>query len=118
MDYSSPFPRQFKNQNGPSWQITVFKDAEWSDLANYVVGNSGVGIEIGHSRIIMHTSQVMYWYEPHCGRDERVIMINIALCAGMGQALPIPVHNGLAAELHHVLDINTFTYVFVLKSIT
>jgi hypothetical protein len=56
MDYSSPFPRQFKNQNGPSWQITVFKDAEWSDLANYVVGNSGVGIEIGHSRIIMHTS--------------------------------------------------------------
>jgi hypothetical protein len=40
-----------------SFCILVFKDAEWSDLANYVVGNSGVGIEIGHSRIIItHTS--------------------------------------------------------------
>jgi hypothetical protein len=45
-------------------------------------------------------------------------MRNIALRAGMGQVLPIPVHNGLAAELHHVLDINTFTYVFIFKSIT
>jgi hypothetical protein len=117
MDYSSPFPtRQFKNQNGLSWHITVFKDAEWSDLANHVVGNSGVRIETGHSRIITHTNWVMYWYEPHSGGDERV-MINVALHAGMGQALPIPVHNGLAAELHHVLDINTFTYVFILKSI-
>jgi hypothetical protein len=96
----------------------VFKAAaEWSDLANHVVRNSAVGIEIGHSRIKTHTSWVMYWYEPHCGRDERV-MLNIALRAGMGQALPIPVHNGLAAELHHVLDINTFTYGFVLKSMT
>jgi hypothetical protein len=54
---------------------------------------------------------------PILAGDERV-MLNIALRAGMGQALPIPVHNGLAAELHHVLHINTFTYVFVLKSIT
>jgi hypothetical protein len=96
----------------------VFKDAEWSDLANHVVGNSGARIEIGHSRIIItHTNCVMYWYEPHSNSDERV-MLNIALRAGMGQALPIPVHNGLAAELHHVLDINIFTYVFILKSIT
>jgi hypothetical protein len=95
----------------------VFKAAEWSDLANHVVGNSGARIEIGHSRIITHTNCVMYWYEPHSGGDERV-MINIAFRAGMGQVLPIPVHNGLPAELHHVLDINIFAYVFILKSIT
>jgi hypothetical protein len=60
-------------------------------LANHVVGNSSVRIEIGHSRIITtYTNWVMYWYDPHSGGDERV-MLNIALRAGMGQALPIPV---------------------------